>query len=164
MTNAESVVRVHSYCHLFDNWQCSLLRIAQVHSYHNSFEIYNDDCPNCHVRGEGGREEGGGEGEYEEFERRRRGIMQPSQQLVEPCLKGVEWGLGMTDLRIGCSLTDICIVILAFIYQNCRRSRRGYIQYIYSPFVIEGVIYSHTNMKNLICILNKIYIQKMFSK
>ena len=45
-------------------------------------------------------------GSIEEFEGRRRGnadhmgMVQPSQQHVAPCVKGVEWGLGTRGLRM----------------------------------------------------------------
>ena len=34
----------------------------------------------------------------EEFEERRRGMVQPSQQHVAPCVKGDEWELGTRGL------------------------------------------------------------------
>ena len=36
---------------------------------------------------------GGGDADY-------GGMVQPSQQHVAPCVKGVEWGLGTRDLRM----------------------------------------------------------------
>ena len=35
----------------------------------------------------------------EEFEGRRRGMVQPSQQYVAPCVKGVKWGLVEADSK-----------------------------------------------------------------
>ena len=35
-----------------------------------------------------------------EFEGKRRGMVQPSQQHVAPCVKGVEWGLDTRGFRI----------------------------------------------------------------
>ena len=35
-----------------------------------------------------------------ELEGKRRGMVQPSQQHVAPCVHEVEWGLGMKDLKI----------------------------------------------------------------
>ena len=47
---------------------------------------------------------GGRKGErwrgMEEFERRRRWMVQPSQQHIAPCVKGVDWESGSRDLRI----------------------------------------------------------------
>ena len=52
------------------------------------------------MRGEGEREKGAGEGgNMEEFEG-RRGMVQPNEQHVAPCVKEVEWGLGTRGLRI----------------------------------------------------------------
>ena len=39
-------------------------------------------------------------GTMKEFEGRRRGMIQPSQQHVAPCVEGIEWGLGTRGLRI----------------------------------------------------------------
>ena len=53
-----------------------------------------------HVRK--GRRGGSCRGSKEEFERNvdYGGMVQPSQQHVAPCVKGVEWGLGTRGLRM----------------------------------------------------------------
>ena len=46
--------------------------------------IHDDNCLN------------GGIGVEEQGNANYRGMMQPSQQQVAPCVKGIEWGLGTT--------------------------------------------------------------------
>ena len=41
-----------------------------------------------------------GEESMEEFEGRRRGMVQPSQQHVAPCVNVVEWGFSTRGLRM----------------------------------------------------------------
>ena len=53
--------------------------------------------PNCRgeVEGKYGRITGKEEGNAD-----YRGMVQPSQKHVAPCVKGIEWGLGTRGLRI----------------------------------------------------------------
>ena len=46
----------------------------------------------------------------EEFEGRRRGMVQLCQQYVTPCVKEVEWGLGTRGLRIVAAFWAVILV------------------------------------------------------